>query len=439
MGQKWPDCDSKIKEFVNGVVQVFKDSIPEKLEAVFLHGSLAMGSFYPPKSNIDLLIVVNSPLNLDEQKLIYARLIDLTDNRSITGFLELSVVLSDQARQPKHPIPYELHFGEDFPDKIRNGEFDYDKAKGNDPDLAAHFTLTKNRGIPLFGPPPKQILGDIPWQDYLDSVLDDLGWILDDKNILTSPFYGVLNCCRVLEMLEKGEGTVSSKEGGALWALDALPAEHHNIIRFALERYKSGKSVSSEQRQKAGVEWPEDKLLKFRDYVRKAKNIASQNYRLRDAYESDNAWLDSLRREVYRDLFFATWGNWDEDRHTRHFTSCLSEGNIQIIEINQTPIGMLQLFNLDDAIEISEIQISSLHQGKGLASQIISDILQKGNNSHKKVTLSTGLKNFGALKLYQKLGFKEVKRTEAKIYMEHNHDGPTDIDSENHHSFSLHL
>ena len=211
MGQKWPDCDLRIKEFVNGAVQVFKDSIPEKLEAVFLHGSLAMGSFYPPKSDIDLLIVANSPLNLDEQKLIHNRLSDLTDNRPMTGFLELSVVLSDHARQPKHPIQFELHFGEEFPEKIRSGAFDYDKAKGNDPDLAAHFTVTKNRGISLFGPRPKQILGDIPWQDYLGSVLDDLDWILDEQNILTSPFYGVLNCCRVLEMLEKGEGTVSSK------------------------------------------------------------------------------------------------------------------------------------------------------------------------------------------------------------------------------------
>ena len=272
MGQKWTDCDPKTKEFVTSALQVFKDSIPEKLEAVFLHGSLAMGSFYPPKSDIDLLIVANSPLNLNEQKLIHNCLIELTDNRPITGFLELSVVLSDHAQQPKHPIPFELHFGEEFPEKIRNGAFDYGKAKGNDPDLAAHFTVTKNRGISLFGPTPKQVLGNILWQDYLDSVLDDLGWILDERNILTSPFYGVLNCCRVLEMLEKGEDTVSSKEEGALWALDTLPAEHHDIIRFALECYKSDKPVSSKQRQKAGVEWPEDKLLKFRDYVRIVKD-----------------------------------------------------------------------------------------------------------------------------------------------------------------------
>ncbi len=152
MGQKWPDCDPKIKELIDNTVQVFKDVIPEKLGAVFLHGSLAMGSFYPPKSDIDLLILAKNILNIDEQKHVHNSLIGLTDSRPITGFLELSVVLSDIAKQPRHPIPYELHYGEGFPEKIRSGAFDYNKVTGNDSDLAAHFTVTKNRGISLHGP-----------------------------------------------------------------------------------------------------------------------------------------------------------------------------------------------------------------------------------------------------------------------------------------------
>ena len=188
MGQKWPECDPKIKKFVNNTAQVFKNTTPEKLDAVFLHGSLAMGSFYPPKSDIDLLIVVQSSLSLDEQKQIHNHLIDLTDNRPITGFLELSVVLSGQAIKPKHPIPFELHFGDQCPEKIKSGTFDYNTAKGKDPDLAAHFMVTKHRGVSLYGPDPKEMLGDIPWQNYLDSVLDDLDWILDGENILFTVF-----------------------------------------------------------------------------------------------------------------------------------------------------------------------------------------------------------------------------------------------------------
>lgn len=268
MGQSWSDCDPKVKEFVNNAITVFKEVIPEKLSAVILHGSLGMGSFYPPKSDIDMLILVNGSLDENEQRLIHGRLLNVTDRRPITGFLELSVIKSDVAKDSKHPIAYEMHYGESFPDLIREGKIDYRHTDKHDPDLAAHFVVAKRRGLSLYGPEPKDCLGEITWEDYLFSVLDDLNWILDQENILETPFYGVLNACRSLEMLDKGAWTVSTKEEGALWAIENLPPEHSDIIKFALECYRSAIPVSPEHRRSAGVEWPEDKLLYFRDYVR---------------------------------------------------------------------------------------------------------------------------------------------------------------------------
>ncbi len=268
MGQSWSNCDPKVKEFVNNAIRVFKEVIPEKLSAVILHGSLAMGSFYPPKSDIDILILVNGSLDENEQRLIHSRLLSVTDRRPITGFLELSVIKSDVAKNPKHPIAYEIHYGENFPTLIREGKIDYRLTDKHDPDLAAHFVIARHRGLSLYGPEPKDCLGEIPWEDYLSSVLDDLNWILDQENILESPFYSVLNACRSLEMLDKGAWTVSTKEEGALWALKNLSPEYADIIRFALECYRSNAPVSSEQRRRAGIDWPEDKLLAFRDYIR---------------------------------------------------------------------------------------------------------------------------------------------------------------------------
>lgn len=268
MGQSWNNCDPSVKNFVNDAVAVFKEAIPEKLSAVILHGSLAMGSFYPPKSDIDLLILVNYSLTESERRLIHNSLLGVTDSRPITGFLELSVIQIDVAKSPKHPIAYELHYGESFPALIRAGQVDYSLSEKCDPDLSAHFVVAKYRGLSLYGPDPKDCLGDIAWKDYLSSVFDDLNWILDHENILETPFYGVLNACRSLEMIDKGEWTVSTKEEGALWALENLPLDHTDIIKLALECYRSDAPVSPEQRRRAGVEWPEDKLLAFRDYVR---------------------------------------------------------------------------------------------------------------------------------------------------------------------------
>lgn len=105
--------------------------------------------------------------------------------------------------------------------------------------------------------------------------------------------------------------------------------------------------------------------------------------------------------------------------HLRHFAACWEAGNIQIVEKESISIGMLQLFETDSAIEISEIQITSRYQGKGLGALIIVDILKRASLNKKKVTLSTGLKNTRALKLYENLGFVVTKTTDAKIYMEY--------------------
>jgi ribosomal protein S18 acetylase RimI-like enzyme len=142
------------------------------------------------------------------------------------------------------------------------------------------------------------------------------------------------------------------------------------------------------------------------------------NYTTRNANEDDKPWLDKLRREAYRDLFVATWGGWDEERHNRHFSSCWDDGNIKIIEQNVIPVGMIQILDSGIEIEVAEIQIVPKYQGKGLATAIITDILARAEKDNKKVTLSTGIKNFEALKLYQRLGFNEVKRKDSKIYLE---------------------
>ena len=78
-------------------------------------------------------------------------------------------------------------------------------------------------------------------------------------------------------------------------------------------------------------------------------------YSLRPSSKSDKTWLDQLRRKAYRDLFDATWGGWDEDRHIQHFTNSWEAGSISIIVVNQVAVGMIQLLEADNEVEIAEI------------------------------------------------------------------------------------
>ena len=140
------------------------------------------------------------------------------------------------------------------------------------------------------------------------------------------------------------------------------------------------------------------------------------NYQLIAASTEDEAWLENLRRNVYRELFDATWGGWDEDRHKRHFSECIARGHIFIIEVDRTRVGMIQLFEEANTLEVGEIQIQPAAQNRGVGTAVLKDVIARAHEGRKSVRLSVGLKNERAYRLYERLGFHRVNRTET-----HNH------------------
>jgi len=92
--------------------------------------------------------------------------------------------------------------------------------------------------------------------------------------------------------------------------------------------------------------------------------------RLIPASSADKAWLEQLRRDVYQELFRATFGGWDEVRHARQFAECWERGQISIIEVDGNRVGMIQLFEDADAVEVGEIQIDPRHQNKGTGGRV---------------------------------------------------------------------
>ena len=141
-------------------------------------------------------------------------------------------------------------------------------------------------------------------------------------------------------------------------------------------------------------------------------------YRLTPANEEDRSWLDELRRAVYRELFDATWGGWDEARHQRHFAACWELGKIDVVELDGARVGMIQLFECADALEVGEVQVQPSNQGQGIGTRLLRDVMARAYEQRKKVSLSTGLQNLRAVKLYERLGFKPVARSETHIHMQ---------------------
>ncbi|MEK3887859.1 aminoglycoside adenylyltransferase domain-containing protein [Bacillus sp. FSL K6-3431] len=266
--QSWINCDEDIKLFVAKLIERLKSELRYELVGIYLHGSLAMGSYYRPKSDMDMIVVIEGNVKGDIAKTVGIAIANESTNRPTLGNVELSVITAKVAKQIPIPTPFEFHYSSDWHEKILNNEVDYSEER-IDGDLATHLTYVIQRGVCLYGKPISEVFGQVKWEYFMNSVLEDLDWILENKHILETPFYGVLNICRVLQLLSEESKTVHSKDEGGEWGLEHLPDEFHPLIQQVLDVYRSSEKVNENQRKTGGQEWDQTKLLALRDYVRK--------------------------------------------------------------------------------------------------------------------------------------------------------------------------
>lgn len=143
------------------------------------------------------------------------------------------------------------------------------------------------------------------------------------------------------------------------------------------------------------------------------RTVDGMRYRLVRAAVNDQRWLDQLRRSVYRELFIAAYGRWDEPRHARHASECWDRGNISIIEVDGGRVGMIQILDQPGFVEIGELQIQPSHQNRGIGSRILSDVVDQAHKRGKPVKLAVALNNERANEFYQRCGFQHVSQTET--------------------------
>ena len=238
------------QNLINAFVALAKEIIREKLTGIYLHGSLAMGCFNPEKSDIDLIIIIEESIS-DEQKIQFMeRVVALNEQAAAKG-LEMSIVLRKYCSPFLYPTPFELHFSPTHLQWFYDSPQNYvQNMKGDDKDLAAHFTIIRQYGVTLYGEKIDNVFAEVPRKDYADSIWED---VCDAKEeILEEPIYITLNLCRVLAFCR--DGLCLSKQEGAKWAMEHLSAEYTPIISDALTCYQTDQAmVIEKERGKAFV------------------------------------------------------------------------------------------------------------------------------------------------------------------------------------------
>ena len=228
---------------IDAFVTTAKEIIGEQLTGIYLHGSLAMGCFNPEKSDIDLIIIIEENIS-DEQKMMFMERVVTLNRQAPAKGLEMSVVLRKYCNPFYYPTPFELHFSSMHLQWFHEAPENYvQNMKGDDKDLAAHFTVIRQYGITLYGEEIEKVFAEVPRKDYIDSIWED---VRDAKEeILKQPMYITLNLCRVLAFLK--DGLYLSKKEGAQWAMEHLPAEYSSLVSYALTCYQTNQDMMIEE------------------------------------------------------------------------------------------------------------------------------------------------------------------------------------------------
>lgn len=223
----------------------FAKILKRKLVGVYLHGSLAMGDFAAGISDIDLLVVTRTAPSFEEKAAVLQSL--WQQNRALPAQgVEMSIVTEAVCRHSCDPPAYLFHYSPRYEKAYRE-----DLAgtcatlQGTDPDLPAHFAVTRARGRALIGPEPAELFAPIPKNAYLGSVAYDIEG--PPPTQAADPVSAVLNLCRTLAFLHTGE--ICSKGEGERWALqqkELLPFHPLIAAAAAARAGKEGEQLDEE-------------------------------------------------------------------------------------------------------------------------------------------------------------------------------------------------
>jgi GNAT superfamily N-acetyltransferase len=93
------------------------------------------------------------------------------------------------------------------------------------------------------------------------------------------------------------------------------------------------------------------------------------------------------------------------------------EGDSRIILVDGAPAGWVFTAELEDAIWLAEILVLPELRGRGVGSAVLRDVIAAA--ADRPVRLNVSRFNSGAMRLYERMGFRRVGGDEAQHVMEY--------------------
>jgi predicted nucleotidyltransferase len=207
--------------------------LAKSLVAVYLHGSAVAGDLRP-KSDVDLLVVIDQPMTTEIRQALVADLMMISGRYPFDPDgrrpLEVIIFLRADLTASLYPAKSEFIYGEWLRHEYEAGKI---PQPVSDPDLTLLMAQAQQEAIALVGPNASSLLPAIPRSNIRRAIKEALPSLCetldgDERNVL-------LTLARMWRTLVTEEFV--AKDVAADWAAARLPAEQAAVLANAREAY----------------------------------------------------------------------------------------------------------------------------------------------------------------------------------------------------------
>lgn len=147
---------------------------------------------------------------------------------------------------------------------------------------------------------------------------------------------------------------------------------------------------------------------------------------LRAVEEKDTAFIEAVYRTTREaELNLTNWSEYQKSAFiSMQSTAQLTEyktkfpgARFQVIIYNKKDAGRFYTCESENEIRLLDITILPEFTGQGIGTNLLHRLIQRSNKVQKKISLHVIASN-PALKLYQRLGFVQIKKDGFRYYME---------------------
>lgn len=225
------NIDKRIQKQIDQCINSLKEILGNDLLGIYLYGSAIVGGLQK-YSDIDLFVVINRATTHKEKSALVTDLLRISGvyMRDKKPPIELTIIDKSVVNPWRYPPHFDFQYGEWLRKEFEAGQLEPSPTKEM-PDLAILITQVLLANKVLLGPNPNELLGKIPYQDFIQAITKSLDTLMGDlqsdtRNVL-------LTLARIWNTVETD--SISSKPAAADWVINRLP----NNYRPVMERAKA--------------------------------------------------------------------------------------------------------------------------------------------------------------------------------------------------------